>query len=131
MIQFEYVHLATFTNSVTIVTSRFSATEYERIMATLALGAIRARRSNSSWVNSRSSPLMLSFLPSYDDGTFITKLMGDARSSDITSIRNTERAEPAGIWSMTVPFLIAVTRRISPVDIRQHLQVLQHPIICT
>ena len=79
------------------------------MIATDASGATSAKRSNSCCVNSRSSTLMMSFPPIFFDGTFMTRDTGLDMSPPIPSIFRTDRALPAGTWSITVPFLIAVT----------------------
>ena len=52
---------------------------------------------------------MMSLPPIFLDGTFITRETGLDISPSIPNILSTERAFPAGTWSITVPFLIAVT----------------------
>ena len=130
--QFENVHRTTFRTSSPRFTFNFSATEYARIIAMLESGATNAKRSSSDWVSSRSSTLIMSFDPIFLDGTFITSETGTDVSPERLSNSKTFRACPDGMGSMTVPFLIAVTRRmLCSSAIRHHLPQSQQGLRCS
>ena len=71
----------------------------------------------------------MSFAPIFFEGTFITKDTGTDVSVERLSNSSTLRACPDGMWSITVPFLIAVTlRMLCSSAIKPHLFEFQQEL---
>ena len=66
---------------------------------------------------------MMSLVPIFLDGTFMTSETGTEVPLLMPSISSTRMACPAGMWSITVPLRMAVTRRmLCSCDIKHHLR---------